>query len=508
MRKELEKNESKKCVIWTRVSTKYQENNGGSLEYQRSYCEEYAKSHGYLVTGHYGGTHESAKTPGKLIKEMKSKLKKDKSIRFVIVSQIDRFSRNTGQGIMMLDDLLEIGVIIIEASTGLSTADTFGRFMLRNKLSSAEFENNMRTDKFIRGRKFCLEKGVYCGKVPLGYDKEGKSLNRRFKINEDGRLIRKAFDWKLQGVANCQIIERLRPYGLNLSKQKLHKILTNPFYAGKIQHKMLNGEVVDGVQPPIVSYTEFLRVQAILSDRTGVYQHQKETPRFPLKRYVRCDDDHTPFTGYTVKKKNIDYYKCNEKGCKTNVSARKMHDRYEALLDTYDIPQPFVSEMREILTKALTANEGERMQQVALLRKQKSEKENKLKACKVRFGMGEIDDEIYSMTVETLQSEIGEIVLELEKYNKDLSNLENRVNDALIMCCHLGRTWREADLEAAQKLQNLLYPNGIFWNKQIDNYRTVGENTALATMRKISTIYKNKNEKNSLENFSSVNLCG
>ena len=80
------------------------------------------------------------------------------------------------------------------------------------------------------------------------------------------------------------------------------------------------------------------------------------------------------------------------------------------------------------------------MQQVALLRKQKSEKENKLKACKVRFGMG--------------------------------------------------------------------YPNGIFWDKQIDNYRTVGENTALATIRKISTIYKNKNEKNSLENFSSVNLCG
>ena len=76
------------------------------------------------------------------------------------------------------------------------------------------------------------------------------------------------------------------------------------------------------------------------------------------------------------------------------------------------------------------------------------------------------------------------------------------------MCCHLGRTWREADLEAAQRLQNLLYPNGIFWNKQIDNYRTIGENMALATMRKISTIYKNKNEKNSFENFSSVNLCG
>ena len=271
---------------------------------------------------------------------------------------------------------------------------------------------------------------------------------------------------------------------------------------------MLNGEIVDGVQPQIVSYTEFLKVRDILSGRTGVYMHKKETPRFPLKRYVMCDHDHTLFTAYTVKAKNIDYYKCNVRGCNTNVSARKMHDRYEALLDTYDIPQPLVGKMREIIIEMLTANDDERMQQAALLRKQKSEKENKLKQCKIRYGMGDIDDEIYSVTVEALQSDLDEIAIELQKYNKDLSNLENRVNDVLIMCCHLGRTWRKADLESAQKLQNLLYPNGIFWSKQMDNYRTIGENTALATMRKISTSYKNEKGEISLEKSPSVNLCG
>ena len=500
--------QQEKCVIWTRVSTKYQEDNGGSLDYQMKLCTEYAETHGYQIMGYYGGTYESAKSPGKLIREMKSKLKKDTTIKYIIVSQVDRFSRDAGQGINMLIDLFKSGISIVEASTGLSVKDANELCMMSVKLCFAQLDNSVRTDKFIRGRKNCLASGVYCGKAPLGYDKEGKSLNRRFTINEVGKLIRKAFDWKLQGMANCQIIERLRPYGLNLSKQKLHKILTNPFYAGKIRHKMLEGEIVDGVQPSIVSYTDFLQVQDILSGRTGVYMHKKETPRFPLKRHVRCDDDHTPFTAYTVKKKNIDYYKCNEKGCKTNVSARKMHDRYEALLNTYDIPQPLIGVMREIIVKVLTANDGECMQQVAILRKQKSEKENKLKACKVRFGMGEIDDEIYSMTVEALQSDLGNIAIELEKYDKDLSNLETRVNDVLVMCCHLGRMWREAGLESAQKLQNLLYPDGIFWNKQIDNYRTIGENEALSVMRELSAIYKNKNEKNSLENFSSVNLCG
>ena len=34
-----------KCVIWTRVSTAKQEKNGGSLDYQRQLCEQYAREH-------------------------------------------------------------------------------------------------------------------------------------------------------------------------------------------------------------------------------------------------------------------------------------------------------------------------------------------------------------------------------------------------------------------------------------------------------------------------------
>lgn len=32
---------SKQCVVWTRVSTKYQEDNGGSLKSQKECCEAY-----------------------------------------------------------------------------------------------------------------------------------------------------------------------------------------------------------------------------------------------------------------------------------------------------------------------------------------------------------------------------------------------------------------------------------------------------------------------------------
>ena len=297
------------CVIWTRVSTKYQEDNGGSLQYQKDCCTDYANSNGFNIINSFGGSHESAETPGKFIKEMMNFIKRNKTVKFLIVSQIDRFSRNAGQGSTMFNQLLDVGVTIIEATSGLRTSDHNQKMMLQMKLCFAEWDNANRTDKFTKGRISCLQSGVYTGAVPLGYDKEGKSRNRTYTINEDGKLIRKAFQWKLEGMANFQIMEKLKPYGLNLSKQKLHHILTNVFYAGKIKHKMLNYEIIDGNQPAIISYTDFLKVQEILSGRTGVYKHKKETPQFPLKRHVLCSHDGTPFTAYTVKKKNIDYYK-------------------------------------------------------------------------------------------------------------------------------------------------------------------------------------------------------
>lgn len=499
----------KNCVIWTRVSTKYQEENGASLSDQKTKCELYAKQHGYKIVGYFGGEHESAKTPGPMIKAMYSVLKKDKTITHIIVSEIDRFSRNVGQGATIINELLKHNVIIVEAATGCDTSTRQGVLMINLKLALAEWDNGNRTDKFISGRKHCLQSGIYCGAAkPLGYTKKGKSLGTTFTINEEGKLIKKAFIWKLQGVANCQIIEKLKSYGLTLTKQKLHNILTNPFYAGKIRHKMLDGKLVDGNQPHIVSYDDFLRVQEILSNRTGVYTHKKETPRFPLKRHVLCAKDHTPFTAYTVKKKNLDYYKCNQNGCKTNESAKKLHSKYERLLQSFNIPYKLTGILRDIISKMIEVDDKEQRDMEIQLKKQKTECLNKIKTCKIRFGMGEIDKDVYEETIKTLQEKVNKIELGLVNCKKNLSNLSEEVDETLSICCNLDTLWKNASLELCNKIQNLLFPDGVLWDKEKDNYRTFNENAALSVIRRISTSYKNKKEENPCGNSSSVTLCG
>ena len=102
--------QEKKCFVWTRVSTKYQEDNGGSLDNQKNKCETYAKEHGFTIVNYFGGKHESAKTPGSLIKAMLSAVKKDKNVTYILVTEADRFSRNAGQGTTILNDLVGLGV--------------------------------------------------------------------------------------------------------------------------------------------------------------------------------------------------------------------------------------------------------------------------------------------------------------------------------------------------------------------------------------------------------------
>ena len=498
----------KNCVIWTRVSTKRQEDNGGSLDDQKCKCEAFAKQNGYRIKGYFGGTHESAKTPGPLLKDMYSAIKKDKTITHIIVSVVDRFSRNVGQASTIIDELLKQKVVIVEATTGIDTSTREGVMMIKFKLTLAEWDNGNRTDKFVSGRKHCLESGVYCGSAkPLGYDKHGKSMGTTFTINEKGRLIAKAFRWKLQGMANYQILSRLSTFGLDMSKQKLHKILTNPFYAGKIRHKMLDGKLVDGNQPKIVSYEDFLKVQDILSGRTGVYKHKKETPRFPLKRHVLCSKDHRPFTAYTAKKKNIDYYKCNINGCKTNVSAKKLHDKYEDVLRFYNIPDALKPILHGVVSSMMLSENEEQERQEIILKKQRTECLNKMKTCKMRFGMGDIDEDVYQTTNEMLQEKLDKIELELAKCRKDLSNLDRDVNEVLAMCCKLDSLWKDSSLETSQKLQNLLFPEGVLWDKEKDDYRTFNENEALAVIARVSSSYGNKKEGELENSPSKVNLC-
>ena len=177
-------------------------------------------------------------------------------------------------------------------------------------------------------------------------------------------------------------------------------------------------------------------------------------------------------------------------------------------MNSYSIPTILQDVFRRIVGDILMQEDKEQAQESAVLKKQKSELENKLKKCKVKFGTGDIDEEIYAITVEDLQQKLEKVEVEIAKVKRNLSNLYSRIDDIVTTCCKLGGLWHNSELELKERIQNLLFPNGILWDKEIDNYRTIDENSALFLLNRLSMDYKNKKEENSLEDSSLVNLCG
>lgn len=488
--------EGSNCVIWTRVSTKRQEDNGGSLDDQKTRCMNFAKDNGLTIKGYYGGKHESAKTPGKMFKEMASAVKKDKNIAYILVTKFDRFSRDAGQAITMLTELRNLGIIVKSVNTGLDTKTKEGFMMASQTLTMAQWDNENRVDTFTNGRINCLSKGVWSERAPRGYKKTGKSINTHCYLDEEGLLIKQAFKWKLRGHTNAQILTLLEARGMKITKQTLHWILTNPFYAGKIQNKLIADlGMIDGEQEKAVSYNDFLRVQDILADKTGRYRHKKEKPECPLSNYIRCSKDDTHFTSYMVKSKGLNYYKCNKVGCKTNVSAKEMHMKFEALLEKFNINDEILQVFTFVIKDVLHEYGNEAEESSKMLRKRLTEVEREIKDCKIRFATGKIDEEAYQAAKEELCSRRDMISLQLDDCQINLSNLESAVPEVVATCSKLESLWHDGDLETKRKVQDLVFPNGIVWDKEKRNYRTTGRNKVFDLIEKISRSYNKEQEQ-------------
>ena len=83
------------------------------------------------------------------------------------------------------------------------------------------------------------------------------------------------------------------------------------------------------------------------------------------------------------------------------------------------------------------------------------------------------------------------------------TDLEKDVRDILVSCSKLSDLWKEADLETKQRIQKLLFPEDIFWDKENRHYRTENRNPIYDVFDEISVSYGHKKETDSEEPVSS-----
>ena len=134
-----------------------------------------------------------------------------------------------------------------------------------------------------------------------------------------------------------------------------------------------------------------------------------------------------------------------------------------------------------------------------------TEADNEIKNMKVRYATGKIDEEIYEVAIKEMQNRKDILTLEIEKCNDNLSNLETQIPAIISTACKLGTLWHDGDLETKRKIQNLVYPNGIYWDKAKRCYRTQNRNKFFDILDRYSISYDKEKGTSSDED---VPLCG
>ena len=119
----------------------------------------------------------------------------------------------------------------------------------------------------------------------------------------------------------------------------------------------------------------------------------------------------------------------------------------------------------------------------------------KIELIQSKFGLGEINSEIYMATMSELNSRLAEIRRDLEDAGKNLSNMMNYINQTIEISCKLGCLWSDSDFSNRQKIQNLVYPGGIYFDKKNDDYRTENENEVFRIFRRFTAVCEGEKEK-------------
>ena len=480
---------NKNAIIYTRVSTKEQADTNTSLETQKKYCENYAKANGFNVVGYFGGTHESAKSDDrKEFKRMLKHVRQSSSIGYIIVYSYDRFSRTGASAAQISQELFQQGIQVKAVTQEVDTSSASGKFQQNLFFMFSQFDNELRKDKTITAMSDLLRKGYWLWSPPLGYvnkKKYHRAVDWEIIIDKTGNQLKKAFKWKAQNAySNVEIVKKLQIAGVKINEKRLSAMFKNPFYCGVLVTKMLPGEIIIGKHKPIVSKEDFLDINSTSS--THPKEHKTDNVNLPLKQFIYCNTCHTPLTGYLVKQKGLYYYKCRTKGCSCNKSAKQLHNEFTKTLGGFKVDSKYNAVIKEVMLYTYDNVTKEIRVQEAQVKKQLTVLHSKIETIEERFAIGEIDSTLYQKYKSKYIVEQTEIESNFSDASISSSNLHTAIDLALKMSSNITDLWTSGDLKQKKKIQKLVFPSGIGYDKQNDKVRTNRVNALFSSIPLIS----------------------
>ena len=461
-----------KAVIYCRVSTDEQVKNL-SLSTQEKACKEYCQQHSLDVDRVFVEEGESAKTTNRpQFQKLLSYCRENKGrVQSVVVYHTSRFARNSHDHLVVRALLSGYGVSLRSVNETIDESSQ-GKFLETVLAAVNQLDNDVKAERTAAGMKAALEKGRWTHSAPIGYlSVKGKDGEPTLIPDPDREaLVRKAFDLYATGLHTKRDVLRIvnnegfRTVRANkrVTAQTFDRVLRNPLYTGWL---VSSGVRSRGNFEPLVTEATFNRVQAILDGkRPSVTPHQRNHPDFPLRVFVRCGHCDRALTGSkSTGRKGVRYAYYHCPNC-SKVRARK--GEFEQAFVEYMArlqPKPeYVKLFKAIVLDVWKQKQVESLAQTTALDNQLADlQERKDKLVEAFVYRKAIDQATYQRQLDKLSEEITLAEMAAHDAKLESFDVEAVLNFSEHVILNAARLWTEFSLEQKQRLQRVLFPEGV-----------------------------------------------
>jgi site-specific DNA recombinase len=459
-----------KAVIYTRVSSTNQAEEGYSLEAQYEQLIKYVDEEGMELVKVYTDPGVSAKSlnrPG--IQELISDLKSGK-FETLIIHKLDRLTRNISDLYDLVEMVTKYNVKLISLNEKLDTSTPMGRmFIYMLGILAQMFRENL-AQEIIKGQSMRASKGLRVSPSrPYGYD---LGENLAMTINEEeAYLVRQIFQWFNAGYNLLTICKKINAMKITKKFHQItvQRIVSNPTYIGVNHWKRKGskeGVYFERAHEPIISEDTFQTAQDILSKRKDHFLSQSMSD-FCFSTVFKCGVCGRSFSGYTRRENGWEgkSYRCTgivRHGCKVgSISEKKLTAIFLDFISNYSIK---ASEPQKILSGRDLAKDRKRLEK--LLADSAAVKKNYLRA----YGTGKIEFDIFTELAAEEDKKSEEWKTELDTINQMSPSGKKTRKDVLLQLENLKTNWdKDTVLERKMNISQIfkflvIRPENGVWN--------------------------------------------
>ncbi len=418
------------CVIYARVSTKEQAEEGYSIPAQLKAIEAFCASEGLTVRERFIET-ESAGHAGRTAFGKMLAFLSDGSVRVVVAHKQDRLYRNFADK-AMLEESLGVRTRYVVGDLGDGPEGELVRDV--NLSVSKWFLANLRQE-VKKGMQEKVEQGGWPHHAPIGYlnDRNVRSL----VVDPDtAHLVRHAFERYATGLVSLgDLAAELTAMGMRSTKGNppapgsLHVMLRNPLYVGLVRYK---GQLYPGAHEPLVSVALFDRVQAAFEPNRNGNKSIRHV--FVLRDFMTCGVCGCKITA--ERQKGHVYYRCTH-GKGREACSERRYTREEGLMEQVDellgriaISPEVVSALAEAAAELDRSKDAGKASERSRLARQAEACRTRADALLDKLLDGTISDAIYQEKAAALQSERATFerrLMELDKAQPESSSQVERL---------------------------------------------------------------------------------